>query len=1117
MAVKFILGATGCGKTSYAFDQMFKRSHNEGSMELLIVPEQYTLQAQEEYIGYTKAKGLLGVEVLSFNRLVYRFFDELGLANRKTMNDNGKSLMIRKIIDKHIDEFTWIKKHRKKQSYMEELNTLITECYQYSITEEILEKYITQVDEQLLKDKLKDLKVLLNYFRTEILSEFMTSQEASLKLIELMPTIDGLKNATITLDSFYGFTPLQYKFIEALMKVVKDVNICLTIPGDENLSDLRNDSELFYESKKAISQIRDIIGELRLVEDEPVILAEMKRTKAKELVHLSKGLFKYPTLPFDGDNSHLRFMEALSVEDEVEAVALRIHKLIVNSGYRFKDIVVLTSKLESYENQVGTIFNQYKLTHFIDKKEGITTHPLIQFLLSALLVVQYNFKYEHVYYHLKSIYYKDQDLINRIENYALKYGIKGYNTWSKDWEEFQDEKELLMKPLFDLFADIKKAKTVEEKTRVFYAYLESVDVYSIHEQISGELEEEIKLQEANTYVKVYDLVIEMFDELVNLIGDETISIKDYVGLIETGVSGIKLGQTPPSVDQILVGDISRTRFKANKIVFILGVNEGRVPLIKNTNQLITDRERSKLMELGLEVAPNQSKSLFKEQMNIYMSFTKATKLLHISYTRRDQEGTQRPAPLFFSLRKMFPNVKVENATKIIRDDSSITRELPMFRRLSNLTLTRDFRDKETEISTLYNFFKKAYNEREGFVLNPEIFVSGLHYHNVPENIGKLEVKDYKLSVSELESYASCPYSHYLDYRLNLRERDEYVVTMPDIGILFHKCLELYIKKCVQRQIDISETSVELRNSLIEECIAEVLGDTRNKIFSSSYRNKYLVVKLTRILKRSLWGIEKQLSKSLFRPKEIEYQFDGKDNELDSLVLRIAPDANMFLKGVVDRVDEYESDDSMYISIIDYKSGNKNLEFGLIDGGVQLQLFVYLNVVKEIKEFNTSKKVIPSGLYYYQIQDPFVSSEEANSSVIESELLKQIRPKGLVLHDESVVRMFDEEIVGTSNVIPVTLSSKGISSKSSTITEDEMDVTLDYVNKKTIELGTNVYNGDLSINPYRYQTMTNCDYCQFSSVCRFDPGNKDETYREIKKDSKKNIIEKMKGDSNGRCH
>jgi len=1117
MAVQFILGATGCGKTSYAFKEMLKRSNKESSMELLIVPEQYTLQAQEEYIVYTKAKGLLGAEVLSFNRLVYRFFDELGLANKKTMNDNGKSLIIRKIIDKHLEEFVWIKKHHKKQSYMGELNTLITECYQYSITEEILGKYITLVDEQLLKDKLKDLRVLLTYFREEMCDEFMTSQEASLKLIETMPTISGLKNATITIDSFYGFTPLQYKFIEGLMKVVKDVYICLTIPNDEKLSDLRNDSELFYETKKAISQIRDIIAELRLTELEPVFMNNMKRASSKELIHLSKQLFKYPITVFDEKVNTIRFMEALSVEEEVEAVALRIHKLIVTSGYRFKDIVVLTSKLDSYENQVNTIFEQYKLIHFIDKKEGITTHPLVQFLLSSLLVIHYNFRYEHIFYHLKSVYYENQELINRIENFSLKYGIKGYNTWAKEWDEFQEDKELLMKPLFDLFNQLKKAKSVEGKTKVFYSYLEAVGAYEIHEKMTTILEKEQKLQEANAYIKVYDLVIEMFDEMVHLIGDEIISMKDFVGLIETGVSGIKLGQTPPSVDQILVGDISRTRFKANKIVFILGVNEGKVPLIKNTNQLLTDNERTKLINLGLEVAPNQSKSLFKEQMNIYMSLTKATKLLHVSYTRRDLEGTLRPAPLFFSLGKMFPTVKVENASKIIREDKSMTRELPMFRRLSNLALKSDFRNQESEISSLYNFFKKAYNEREGFALNPEIFVRGLNYNNTPESVGQIEESDYKLSVSELESYASCPYSHYLDYRLKIRNRDEYVVTMPDIGILFHKCLELYIKKCVHRQIDISETSVELRNTLIEECICEVLEDERNKIFNSSYRNKYLVVKLTRILKRSLWGIEKQLSKSLFKPKDIEYQFDGKETNIESLVLRIAPDANMFLKGVVDRVDEYETDDSLYISIIDYKSGNKTLEFGLIDSGIQLQLFVYLNVVREIKEFSTSKKVIPSGLYYYQIQDPFISSDEQYSRLVDNELLKQIRPKGLVLHDESVVRMFDEDIAGTSNVIPVTMTKKGISGRSSTITKEEMEVTLDFVNKKSIELGTKVYQGDLSIKPYKYQSMTNCDYCKFSSVCQFDPGNKDETYHEIKKDSKKNIIEKMKGDSNGRSH
>ncbi len=512
-----------------------------------------------------------------------------------------------------------------------------------------------------------------------------------------------------------------------------------------------------------------------------------------------------------------------------------------------------------------------------------------------------------------------------------------------------------------------------------------------------------------------------------------------------------------------------------------------MPIVRSNNQLLTDRERITLAELGLEMAPDQSKSLFKEQMNIYMALSKPTRLLHLSYSRHGDEGSMRPATLFFTMMKMYPKVRVEKAEDIVSDQIRPTRLAPMFRRLTKLASDAGFEKHEDEISELYALFCHL-KGKEKSAFNPDRFIDGLNYVNEAVGIGEMKNREYQLSVSQLEAYAGCPYAHYLDYRLKLNEREEYVVSLPDIGILFHRCLELYINKCAIRKLDISSMDANLRNRLVEECIREILADDRYRIFTSSYRNRYLVVKLTRILKRALWGIEEQLSKSKLRPKEIEYKFDGKEQPLKNLVLKISPNKSMFLKGVVDRVDEYETDDKLYISVIDYKSSNMNLDFGLIDSGVQLQLFVYLNVVQEIKEHATDKKVIPSGLYYYRIHDPMVQSETDEEEKLANALLKQLRPRGLVLHDEDIVRLFDESIAGTSNVIPVTMTKSGISKRSSTITREELEITQNYVKIMSRNLSKRLLRGDLGIDPIRYDQMTQCDYCGYRSICRFDPVN-----------------------------
>jgi len=1113
LAVQFILGGSKSGKTEYALKQMLSRSKetNRRLRELYIVPEQYTLQAQEEFLEKTKAKGMIQVEVLSFNRLVYRFYDYLGVANKKTMSEIGKSLLIRKIIEEHLDEFVWLKRHRKRQSFMDELSKIITECYQYGLNQEAFMEYSEKIEDQLLKDKLTDIFRLFHYFQQAMDHDLITGEQAAHELLKRISSIEELKDTSITIDNFYGFTPLQYRLIEELAIHAKHLYICITISSKSQLNDLKNESELYYESKKAISYIRQMIDNNHLIEQSPVFLDIKMRKGYEDLFHLNKYLYHYPTIPFQDEARHIRLVEAKNIQDEVEVVAKRIYQLIYDGKYRMKDFVVLTSDIDVYEYEIKRLFNEYALNFFIDKKEGVLEHPFIQFILSSLLVSQYNYKYEHVFYHLKSIYYGEQDTINKIENYVLSRGIKGNKKWKGQWSELNDEKNQILSALF-LFVDrMRKQKKIVDRVKVLYDYLNTKAVYETHSHYIERLNAKNQLQEADRYRRIYDRVMDTFDEFVQMAGEEEVSIKEFSALVESGLSGIKLGQPPPSLDQILVGDISRTRFKENKVVFVLGVNEGKVPLVRSTSQVLTDFERRKLLEIGLEVAPDQGKSLFKEQMNIYKALTRCTQLLHISYARRGEEGAMRPASVFFMMSKLFSKVEIEHSRRILYDSLNWTKPMPVYRYFVNMLNRTDIEDHEKELGAMYHCF----SELEGF--DPTVFISGLMYKNTVSSIEPFSEGNYSLSVSELEAYASCAYAHYLDYRLQVKERMEYEVTMPDIGILFHKCLELYMKKCAHRNLSIATIEAKQRNKLVDECIKEILEQESYGIFLSSGRNRYLVVKLTRIIKRALWGIENQLKKSLFRPKDIEYNFDGKENQLDTLVMEIAPGIRLFLKGIIDRLDEYETENQLFISIIDYKSGNKTLDFGLIDSGVQLQLFVYLNVAKEIKEHMSTKEVVPSGLYYYQIQDPFIKIEEDETLEGEAKLLRELRPKGLVLHDEKVVRMFDTSITGASSVIPVTMNKSGISSRSSTVTKEEMQAILNFVKKKSFYLGKQIYSGNIQINPYKYEQKSQCDFCKYRSICRFDPSNVGEHYHVILKIDKKDMINRMKGEHHGRSH
>lgn len=1106
MAITYLIGDTGTGKTKSIIEKMIAGPKEQSWF--YVVPEQYTLQAQEELLSFSGVKGLLNIEVLSMNRFVYRFFDELGLSDKKMLSESGIGLLLRKILEEHVQDFTWFSHYRKKQSYMEELSSLIQECYQYHLDIEAIKAGADKADSQGLRDKLSELSKLLFYFKQSMKSEYMTQHEAFNLFIERVNELQEIKGACVVFDGFNGFTPVQYQAIDAFLRTAKEVYFLITLPLEEKKNVL-DPAELFFESKNMLSKLSEIAQEHDIKEHYSEFSKPLRHSHS-DLRHINQYIFRYPFEKFHDHGNRVRIVEAENLEQEIQMVALRIHQLLYHTKeYRFKDIVVLTSELGPYEVLIKQVFSSYGISYFIDKKGEISHHPFIQFILSALLVLRYHFRYEFVFYHLKSIYYK-VEAVDQIETYALQFGCKSKAAYQKVWQSHEDIKNELLQPLLSFSDEMKSEMTVTGKTKVLYQFIEQSKVFSIHESIANELENSGDLQEAMSYYHVYDLVMKFFDEIHDIIGDEELHINDYIHLIETGLSQIKLGQTPPSMDQIIVGDISRTKIKEAKAIFLLGANDGKLPKINSSNQLITDQERQKLISLGLNLAPPAQMNYSKEIMNVYMAISKASHMVQISYPRKEERTNIFPSALVLSIRKLFPSLKIENARTLIDEYKEPIQPYPSFERLLNM-LSRPYDGKTEEELTNWIAF---YLDEKYLGLDPNLFLQGKHYDNTPVFLQRIDNENTSSSVSELEQYEICPYYHFLNYRLQLKEREEYVISLPDIGILFHTCLELYLKKCVSLHVNLSAVTAEQRNQWIEECINSVVEKDNKKIFENSNQNRYMLKKLTRILRRAIWGIEKQLQNSLLQPQELEYRFDGSRQKLEALTIPLEGQDQLYLKGTVDRIDEYETDQEIYLCVIDYKSSAKELDLNLVYQGIMLQLFVYLNVVREIKETTKHKKVLPCGVYYYQIQDPMVRMNEGSEDEeqqIEDELLKQLKPKGLFVQEEERVRLLDTECEGRSKVYPLQITGKGISKSNHTVEAEDLETILHHVKKKIRSIGEQIRRGDLQVRPYRYEDKTACDYCQYQAICRFDISNGDE-YHIVNKLDRESILEKMKGDA-----
>src|SRR5690625_8053752 len=108
------------------------------------------------------------------------------------------------------------------------------------------------------------------------------------------------------------------------------------------------------------------------------------------------------------------------------------------------------------------------------------------------------------------------------------------------------------------------------------------------------------------------ILIGLFDELVEMIGEERLSLSDYRAIVEAGLEALQFSHVPPSMDHVIVGTIDHSRIQEKKCVFLIGVNEGSWPMTPKTDGMINEKEREFLEHFGLQLAASNRRVLLDD-------------------------------------------------------------------------------------------------------------------------------------------------------------------------------------------------------------------------------------------------------------------------------------------------------------------------------------------------------------------------------------------------------------------------------------------------------------------------------------------------------------------------
>ncbi|MCE9654801.1 helicase-exonuclease AddAB subunit AddB [Clostridium celatum] len=1143
MGIRFIFGRAGDGKSHYCLEQINKKLNNQDKNKLiLLVPDQYTFQTEKKLLEAIGEKALLRAEVLSFKRMATRVFDSCGGRAINVIEDSGKNMLIYKLLKDKGEELQYFSKISKKQGFVGTVSKSITEFKKYNISEEILREKELQIDKDELKEKISDLLNIYESFNGALHKEYIDSEDILTILANKLRECTLYNGAEVWVDEFTTFTPQQIEVLKVLAKQCKNINITLCSDGED--SSKGGEADIFSVITSTENKIIKMMQENNISYKEPVYLNNKNIYRFKEsneLEHLEKYFFNYPFKIYKGKNKDVRLYKANNNYNEIEWVAQDILRLVRDKGYRYKDIAVVCREIDSYDKITSVIFNEYNIPYFLDKKRDILSNPLVVLIISALEILISNWSYESVFKYVKSgLITLESQFIDKLENYILANGIKGYK-WTKnlleeDEREFTQEEieiaeymEEIRRPIIKLYNKIKGNTTVIKYCTALYEFLLEINAF---ETMDSWLEEFNRLgmqDKIKEYTQVPSIVMDMLDQAVKVLGDEEVDLKTFSKLLVSGFEEKEIGVIPMSLDQVNIGDIARIKGRDVKALYVVGANDGVLPSANKDEGILSDEDRIELKNLGIELASDTRSRIFEEQFMVYTALTIPSNYLMITYPMADFEGKSlRPSIIIPRLKKILPNMQEESEiyyNHIKECDlyydkyHNITAPIPTFNELIE-ALRRKYEKEEIEEHWKEAF--KWFEESEEFKDRTNVVFNGLNYTNLVERIPREKIKELysnengrlMFSVSRIEKYAQCPFGYYVQYGLKAKDRKVYEFSAPDLGSFMHEILDQFTNKIKKENIHWSELTKYRCSEIVNELVNNKLRNETNSILNSNKKYQYFSERFKKTITKSVTVISEQMRRGEFDVFKNEFDFgDFKDS--DPIKLELPSNETVYLKGRVDRIDKVELDGETYIRIVDYKSGSKSFDLNELYYGLQIQLLVYLDAILKSSDKILKTECMPGAILYFKIDNPIIQSKKALSEEeIQTEVLKKLKMDGLLLKDAKVVKAMDNEMETYSLIVPAAFKKDGdFTSTSAVVTKEQFDILRKYVNDKMIEICEEMLSGDIKIEPCKSSKVTYCDYCDYSSICQFDTSLKDNKYKIILKKKKddlwKSMVDKVK--------
>ncbi len=1077
--VEFIIGASGTGKTTELLERI---KSSTGKERVVLVPEQYSTEFDKKLYYHIGAKDFNSLLSLSFSSLARHLFQIYGESDRKGeyADDMARLIITYQAIKEaknSPEQLLFFRRGASQAGFAEDVLKLIGDMKKSGISPQ---KLILKADmfEKKLHDKVKDTANI--FYEYEFLMEqygFKDHLENIREAAKIANLYGFFKGKTVFLDEFESFTGDQLDLLEVILSSAENVVIAFRTDdaeaGEFTLFETVNDTY-----RLLCSKCRELNIPVKLTK-----LEKSRRFISDDLEYISERAMR--NLPNEPQNApkpeNIRIFEARDMYSEAEYVCAELIRLIHNDNtLKFRDIAVISNKIEDYADVLKAAFARYDIPCFMSIEKPVAHTSVMVFFLSLLdLLTAKKLKSEQIFRLLKcGLLDAELTDVSMLENYCYKWGIDG-NMWTESFtaedenlEQIETLRERIITPVIKLRRKITKVNTAEGFCHILYSYLTESNVEKCLAQLILRLIRTDRDNEGAELKRLWGCFMDILDSAASTLGETELEFSELADILRAMIGQISYSLPPQTLDAVTAASARTARLSSPRVIFVVGASEGDFPNQVNLHGLFTEADKQKLFDAGLEIARPLTDLIASERLIVYKAISTASEKLYMTYPLSDLSGQAKyPARITEQIREMFPEKSDIFITEgmLTPDFYAVTKKSAYYHYM------QDRAADTKEVASIYEALLNDEEYRRKIAVTLSKTGQNAQYKIDRELMERLErFEPLFLSPSAFESYNKCHFMYLCERILNLTAPEKIELDRRITGELIHSCLQKILGRRTKSEftaLTYDELCGEIREQAETYRQENMAGD-----FGKTPRFELFFNKLTERLGNVFLHSQHALMASDFVPDAFELDIRKEHN----LWLKYADGKSLVFGGIIDRVDVCNIGDEKYLRIIDYKSSKKVINEVSLAWGINMQMLTYLFAVCGENGIYSGYK--PAGVLYTPMEISVIDIEQSKVDEFNQTALDtQLKNTGLLIDRKDILDKMEHGLGG--KYIPAKLKKDGeFDSYSNVISENGIEKLKEFVYSSISEAGESILNGNAEAVPLKMGKKIPCSYCIYANVC-----------------------------------